>query len=327
MTTVQDSHCAIWSKPASKKWQESILEDKTYIDSPRAGGGYAITSDAEEMLRFMGDTIEVQRIKARLTTMLVERRRQGEEWPLVTTDVIEQVRVKRDLLPNERADRLLRYFAKKPHGLGTSWTLDESEIIDVMVQCECIDKREVDFLVDFLVEQGWFKPLGLMNFIGGTVTLQGYDRIADMQHSVNSARVFVAMWFDPSVDRLYDDGIRPAIEQAGYSPYVVNRDPSVNKIDDAIIAAIRDSRFMVADFTHDDEGVRGSVYFEAGFAYGIEIPVIHTCRQDLIKGLHFDTRQYLHIDWAEPTDLVERLRDAIVARVGRGPLKISHDGD
>ncbi len=35
-------------------------------------------------------------------------------------------------------------------------------------------------------------------------------------------------------------------------------------------------RFMIADFT----GHRGGVYFEAGFAHGLGIPVIWTCRED-----------------------------------------------
>jgi nucleoside 2-deoxyribosyltransferase len=50
----------------------------------------------------------------------------------------------------------------------------------------------------------------------------------------------------------------------------------VNDINDEIIAQIRRSRFMVCDLT----GHRGGVYFEAGFAYGLGMPVIYTCRKD-----------------------------------------------
>jgi nucleoside 2-deoxyribosyltransferase len=53
----------------------------------------------------------------------------------------------------------------------------------------------------------------------------------------------------------------------------------VNDINDEIIAQIRRSRFMVCDLT----GYRGGVYFEAGFAYGLGLEVIYTCRKDWTK--------------------------------------------
>ena len=321
MTTIDDSSCAIWPEFPAKEMRDSnsFLKQSTYYDSPRAGGKYEITEEAADQLQYMDDDVEKRRIKALLTTWIVDMRQQGEEWPLVTTDVIQRVRVRRDLHPYERADRLLRYFAEIPHGLGASWRLDESEIIEVMVRCECIDQREVDFLVEFLVEQGWLKPLGMMNFIGGTVTLQGYARIADMQHSVDSSQAFVAMWFDPSLADLYSSGIEPAVRAAGYKPLRIDQKPDANKIDDEIIAEIRRSRFVVADCTHGEDGARGGVYYEAGFAYGLNIPVIFTCREDMFDKIHFDTRQYNHIGWGEPEDLVEPLKNRILARIGEGP--------
>jgi nucleoside 2-deoxyribosyltransferase len=77
----------------------------------------------------------------------------------------------------------------------------------------------------------------------------------------------------------------------------------INKIDDEIISLIRKSKFLVADFT----GHRGGVYFEAGFALGLGLPVFWTCRKDDLKNLHFDIRQYNCIDWADTVDLATRL--------------------
>ena len=74
---------------------------------------------------------------------------------------------------------------------------------------------------------------------------------------------------------------------------------------------------MVADFTHfAEKGVRGSVYYEAGFAYGLGLPVLYSCREDLKNELHFDTRQYPHILWKTPEDLYAELRDKIGALIG-----------
>ena len=82
-----------------------------------------------------------------------------------------------------------------------------------------------------------------------------------------------------------------------------------NDITDEIIAEIRKSRFLVADFTRQ----RGGVYFEAGFAKGLEIPVIFTCKEDEIDQVHFDTRQYNHILWKDPEDLYLKLKMRILA--------------
>ena len=83
----------------------------------------------------------------------------------------------------------------------------------------------------------------------------------------------------------------------------------LNKICDEAIAEIRRSRFVVADFTHGAAGARGSVYYEAGFAQALDLPVIFSCRKD--QELHFDTRQYPHILWETPEDLYTQLRNKI----------------
>ena len=101
----------------------------------------------------------------------------------------------------------------------------------------------------------------------------------------------------------------------------IDRKEHSNKIDDEIIAEIRRSRFVVADFTCEREKVRGGVYYEAGFALGLGLPVIWTCRKDCLDYLHFDTRQYNHIVWETPEELYARLKARIGAFIGDGPLQ------
>ena len=100
----------------------------------------------------------------------------------------------------------------------------------------------------------------------------------------------------------------------------IDRKEHVNKIDDEIVAEIRRARFVVADFTHGDTGARGGVYYEAGFAHGLDIPVIFTCRKDRLDDVHFDTRQYNHIVWETPEELQDRLAKRIAAVLGDGPI-------
>ena len=90
-------------------------------------------------------------------------------------------------------------------------------------------------------------------------------------------------------DRVWIEGISPAISSAGYESIRIDGVEHVNKIDDEIIATIRRSKFIVADLT----GSRGGVYFEAGFAMGLGTTVIWTVQSDSRDEVHFDTRELL----------------------------------
>lgn len=125
------------------------------------------------------------------------------------------------------------------------------------------------------------------------------------------------MWFDQSLQAVWSEGFSKAIDAAGYIPKRIDKQEHINKICDEIIAEIRRSKFVVADFT----GQRGGVYYEAGYAAGLHIPVIWTCKKCCLRDLHFDIRQYNCIDWETPEDLASRLQARIEAVIGEGPEK------
>ena len=139
---------------------------------------------------------------------------------------------------------------------------------------ESIGMDEVVYLLAYLEKQGWLEQPG------GTpdtyvLTVEGYARLAELEiaHKA-SAQGFVAMWFNDSTDAAWSKGIKLGIEDAGYEAFRIDRKEHNNKIDDEIIAELRRSRFVVADFTQGEDGARGGVYYEAGFAHGLNIPVI-----------------------------------------------------
>lgn len=129
-------------------------------------------------------------------------------------------------------------------------------------------------------------------------------------------KAFVAMWFNAQVQPAYHDGIAPAISETGYRPIRIDLQEHSDSVIDRIIAEIKEARFVVADFT----GQRGGVYFEAGFARGLGLNVIWTCKDDHLDQLHFDVRGFNVIVWKSPKDLRERLNTRIRAVVGHGPL-------
>jgi hypothetical protein len=148
------------------------------------------------------------------------------------------------------------------------------------------------------------------------LTLAGWRHIGELRTIGRaSSQAFVAMWFDQTLAAAYAVGIAPALIDAGYSPIRVDRVHYNEKIDDKIIAQIRRSGLVVADFTGD----RGGVYYEAGFDQGLGLPVIFTVHKDEIGGVHFDTRQYNHIVWETPAELRERLNERVIATMGIAP--------
>ena len=249
---------------------------------------------------------------------------------MVSQALLEEARFGHDLEVPERMHRLLAWLVESSSPVGKAVCLMAGPKVGIdpeatrgspyaLALSESTTDDELRFLCDELVEKEWIRPSHMPSSpdYSGKVTGRGYEA-ARNPRLPDSEQGFVAMWLDKSMDAVYENGLGPAIEDAGYKAVRIDREPSVDKIDDAILAGIRQSRFVVADFTHGADGARGSVYFEVGFARGRGIEVISTCREDQVDSLHFDTRQYYHIAW-EPDDL-DQLRqqvgERILARVG-----------
>jgi nucleoside 2-deoxyribosyltransferase len=86
-----------------------------------------------------------------------------------------------------------------------------------------------------------------------------------------------------------------------------------NQIVPEIFYEIKRSEFVIADLS----GNRGGVYYEAGFAEGLNKPVIISCRSDYLKSLHFDVKQKSAVIWSDENDLYKRLIKRIEATIGR----------
>jgi nucleoside 2-deoxyribosyltransferase len=163
----------------------------------------------------------------------------------------------------------------------------------------------------------------LSDFI--TVSAKGLQRLDELEFSgAESDQAFVAMWFSGELDAAWERGFDLGIADSGFRAMRIDKKEHANKIDDEIISEIRRSRFVVADFTCElierdgrkFPAPRGGVYYEAGFAQGLGIPVIWTVREDCIDHVHFDTRQFAHIIWSDPDDLRTKLRNRIGAVIG-----------
>lgn len=214
----------------------------------------------------------------------------------------------------ERANRVLAFAVSLQATLNSTFNFLGKPAFEAISYSQ--NMKEVHYLINFLVQEGFLEH----RHGGGLgITPRGFMRYEELSTTrMASVRGFVAMWFHTSMQAIYEKGFEPGIRNAGYEPVRIDRVEHAGKIDDEIIAQIRRSRFVVADFT----GQRGGVYFEAGFALGLNLPVIWTCRREEMDKLHFDIRQFNCIDWTKPDELAVRLKNRIEAVIGAGPRNL-----
>lgn len=225
--------------------------------------------------------------------------------------------------PVEKMDKLLLWYYRQSDYFGKYIKLSDSPAI-----CYAINKQELENLYKLVLDKYlFFFAKGGQLFNGNQtvhLSLPGHQHCKELlTNQKRTTNAFVAMWFDPDVSGIYSAAIAPAIEECGFRPVRVDNVEHNNDITDEIIAGIKDSRFVVADMT----GYRGGVYYEAGFAHGLGIPVIFTCRKDWFDGekdaegktlkekIHFDINHQNIIVWETEDYLKKRIVDRIRATI------------
>ena len=128
--------------------------------------------------------------------------------------------------------------------------------------------------------------------------------------NITNKNVFVAMKFDsPDLDSALKNAIKPAcIECGGLQACTVNEKAGDGWIPQTIREGILNARFVISDLTYRNHGV----YYETGYADGLEIPVIQTCKkswcdEESVPPLHFDISQRNTIFWKDNADLKQQL--------------------
>lgn len=144
-----------------------------------------------------------------------------------------------------------------------------------------------------------------------TITLlpAGYARVDTLQkNTAHGKDVLVAMKFGEKTDELRE-AIRKGIEEAGYNPILIDEVQHNNFITPELLKYIKDSKFVVVDLTHKNNGA----YFEEGYAMGLGKPVIQLCKKRV--RLHFDIAQKNTIIWDKESDIPDKLKNRIIATI------------
>lgn len=216
--------------------------------------------------------------------------------------------------------------------------LVETPIESLKLICECKDddfdmdtylkNYDAAFLHQTKLSDNFYRyETQLMPLANVSILPKGIEYILNKQTNYNSDKCFVAMWFNdkedigkvqPNMKKVYENAIKTAIEDTKYVPVRIDYQEHCNDINDEMIAEIRKSKFIIADLT----GYRGGVYFEAGFAFGLGLPVIYTCHETWLAGdkekniepVHFDLNHRNIIIWNE--NKLEDFSIALKNRIG-----------
>lgn len=180
-----------------------------------------------------------------------------------------------------------------------------------------VNFNQLNYIInDYLLSNKLIKldTNNISTFKAITILPKGYQYLEKLEClNTKSNTGFCAMWFDSSINKIWDIAIKLAICEAGYEARRIDEKHHNAKICDEILVDIKNAKFLIADLT----GQRVNTYFEAGFALALKIPVIWTCKQSDKENLGFDISHYNFIFWEEDKLLVfkESLKNRILATI------------
>ena len=228
--------------------------------------------------------------------------------PNITTDKIDEIKKMRDKTIKERFNCFIKTFSKRP--------FNRSEFYN---HCYISSDKQLDLFFEKALEKNYIKVTNNSNDTFSNrpiyqITFDGLEYIESLSEiNKNSKNIFVAFHFNDELKSIFDNEVKSAIEELDFNYVRVSSSTTDTNmhINDDIIGKIKSSKIVIADFTEQ----RQSVYFEAGFAMGLNISVIWSCRANEVEQLSFDTRQYPHILWTDKDDFTDKIIKRIKAIV------------
>ena len=285
------------------------LIDVSRIICPRCGE-YKITDDLYHLIddsKFLTDRY--------LLSGLVRELNDSKEYPRFSRQNIEQLKdnypVPRASDVEGKAKKFLERLKARTEYFGNSVEFYYDRDYPLAYA-----KNDTEFhaLLKFLNEKRLVSFEFLSSMCIATLLVDGWTLISNFESkNKTSEQGFIAVWLHESMDKSID-AMEEAITEAGYIPLCIRDEHFSEKIMDKALGEIRKSRFLVVDLT----GARNSVFFEAGFAFGLNIDVIYVYKNSLDgSGLppEFYVRHYQCYKYKDETELKEILKNAISARI------------
>jgi hypothetical protein len=288
---MSESQCVVCNKIAEVRHNNQA---RTVHFDCKQCGAFQMTAFLTEHLRREDNYGSLRLYLSAYLRQATER----QESPMLDTKNWEELAARHRTSIPQKMEKLLRMLGHRSKTGGEHIQLND----DDLPLFDAIKRDEASYLVRSLCEVDLVREvLGSDGYY--EVSPKGWDRLAPSQPGGIPGTCFVAMSFDDELKPAFTEGILPALTACGFQAIRLDTVEHNENINDKIIAELRSAQFTIADFSQH----KGGVYFEAGYALGMDRIVIWTCRKSDFEARHFDTHPYNHIVWEEPYELKEKL--------------------
>lgn len=273
-------------------------------------GEFRITGTAEGMLP---NNIEFKPERAKLLAHMVRRRYAQKKVVDVDSHLIKRAFDDETRFPNafEQVTNLIIWLAENLPYPGSPVPISYMRFQAIV---GAASSESFDWVLRSAMDKGWIDGHGIktvpIELKDASLTFSGWEWYETDGKHQRSKTAFIAMKFkDDTLNNIVKKHFDPAVRQAGFRLMRLDDYPAAGIIDNRMRVEIRRSRFLIADLTHRNAGA----YWEAGFAEGLGMPVIFTCKESTIENVHFDARNCQIVPWNEnnPEIAVELLKAAI----------------
>jgi len=264
------------------------------------GGFYSLLRDSYEPIHSFPH--QKKRNMLHLVSAYIRELTDCDELIILSVDDLESITNSPNIpvTIEDKGNRLLQYLYRHSEGpeepvviqpLSRSYNLTYSLNLQELVYI--IDKLSTDRL---LIREG-------MNF---KLTEKGWREAAASAGRKKLKPCVVLISDDEDLRTIWQDRLLPKIEQCGYQPRLLTHTNTHNR-EKYSLELIADSKLIIADLS----GQSPEVYFTAGYALGLNIPVIWTVNSRDADKLFVQIKDIRPIVWETAEDLAVILQQKL----------------
>lgn len=198
----------------------------------------------------------------------------------------------------DKGIRLLQYLYRHSHGPG------EPVIIHPLSGSYNLtyspNLQELVYIIDTLTN----KKLLIREGTTFKLTEDGWREAAANAGDKRLKPCYILISDDEKLHSVWQERLFPKIEQCGYLPHLLTQMNKREKLDLQLMA---ESKLIIADLTNQSP----EVYYAAGYAHGLNIPVIWTVNNSYSDKLSVQIKDIRPIAWDTADDLAALLQQRL----------------
>lgn len=227
--------------------------------------------------------------------------------------------------PAQQANLVIEFIGISTKFLGIPLSIPKGskEFVALQYWIGAISAKTVDRILEELLQKGFIRnnSISSSSFENIELTISGWQEYERLQRpNKESKYVFLAMKFEKGQQDFLKGTLGPMLKELNLELRLLTDIQSKeNLIDNKLRVAIRQSRMLICDLTHGNQGA----YWEAGYAEGLKLPVIYVCEKEVLEGKsstntkpHFDVNHQNIFTWKQDDqESINKFIDDVKAQI------------